>query len=106
MRSRDTLNGSSLNSRRACCRPATITRNTFATYFIDREWQATFRGRFGYAFDRLLVYATGGLAVTSLKTGGNYTFQTLIGPALAPFPARRRRISAPPASARARNTTA
>ena len=62
------------------------TRNTFATYFIDRQWQATFRCCFGYALDRLLVYATGGLAVTSLKTGGNYTFQTLIGPALAPFP--------------------
>ena len=25
--------------------------------------------------------------MTSLKTGGNYTFQTLLGPALAPFPA-------------------
>src|SRR6185295_17721536 len=51
----------------------------------ERQWQATLRGRVGHAWDRLLVYATGGLAVTSLKTGGNYAFQTLIGPALAPF---------------------
>lgn len=87
LRNRDTLSAS-LREFTPGVAPAgagDITRNTFATYFIDREWQATFRGRFGYAWDRLLVYATGGLAVTSLKTGGNYTFQTIIGPALAPF---------------------
>ncbi len=87
MRSRDTLSGQFLEFTPGLLPTGNITRNTFATYFIDRQWQATFRGRFGYAWDRLLVYATGGLAVTSLKTGGNYTFQTLIGPALAPFPA-------------------
>jgi outer membrane immunogenic protein len=85
MRNRDTLSASLLEFTPGLLPTANITRNTFATYFIDREWQATFRGRFGYAWDRLLVYATGGLALTSLKTGGNYTFQTLIGPALAPF---------------------
>ncbi len=86
MRNRDTLNGQLLEFTPGVLPTGSYTRNTFATYFIDREWQATLRGRFGYAFDRLLVYATGGLAVTSLKTGGNYTFQTIIGPALAPFP--------------------
>ena len=86
MRNRDTLSGQLLEFTPGVLPTGSYTRNTFATYFIDRQWQATFRGRFGYAWDRLLVYATGGLAVTSLKTGGNYTFQTLIGPALAPFP--------------------
>src|ERR1700752_1626593 len=85
LRSRDTLSGALLEFTPGVSPTGNITRNTFATYFIDRQWQATFRGRFGYAWDRLLVYATGGPAMTSLKTGGNYVFQTLIGPALAPF---------------------
>ncbi len=87
MRNRDTLSGQLLEFTPGVIPAGNITRNTFATYSIERQWQATLRGRVGYAFDRLLVYATGGLAVTSLKTGGNYTFQTTIGPALAPFPA-------------------
>ena len=33
----------------------------------------------------VLVYATGGLAVTSLKTGTRYTYQTVLGPALTPL---------------------
>ncbi len=86
MRNRDTLSGQLLEFTPGVLPTGSYTRNTFATYSIERQWQATFRGRVGYAWDRLLVYATGGLAVTSLKTGGNYTFQTLIGPALAPFP--------------------
>ena len=87
MRNRDTVSASFLEFTPGLLPSANIARNTFATYFIDRQWQATLRGRFGYAWDRLLIYATGGLAVTSLKTGGNYTFQTILGPALAPFPA-------------------
>src|ERR1043166_8563723 len=86
LRSRDTLSGSLLEFTPGVLPGGNITRNTFASYFIERQWQAAIRGRFGYAWDRLLIYATGGLAVTSLKTGGNYTFQTIIGPALAPFP--------------------
>ena len=85
MRNRDTLSGQLLEFTPGVLPTGSDTRNTFATYFMERQWQATLRGRFGYTFDRLLVYATGGLAVTSLKTGGNYTFQTIIGPALAPF---------------------
>jgi outer membrane immunogenic protein len=86
LRSRDTLSGSLPEFFPGVVPGGNITRNTFASYFIERQWQATIRGRFGYAWDRLLVYATGGLAITSLQTGGNYTFQTIIGPALAPFP--------------------
>jgi outer membrane immunogenic protein len=86
MRSRDSINASLLEFTPGVLPTGNITRNTFATYSIERQWQATLRGRVGYAWDNLMVYATGGLAVTSLKTGGNYTFQTIIGPALAPFP--------------------
>lgn len=85
MRSRDTLSASLLEFTPGRLPTANITRNTFATFSIERQWQATVRGRFGYAWDRLLVYATGGLAVTSLKTGTFYTYQTIIGPALTPL---------------------
>lgn len=34
----------------------------------DVDWLATFRGRVGFAFDRFLVYATGGLAVAGVET--------------------------------------
>ena len=87
LRSRDTHQRPLLEFTPGLLPTANITRNTFATYSIERDWQATLRGRFGYAWDRLLVYATGGLAFTGLKTATNYTFQTIIGPALAPFPA-------------------
>jgi outer membrane immunogenic protein len=32
------------------------------------DWFATFRGRFGYAFDRLLPYVTAGVAVAHMKS--------------------------------------
>ncbi len=38
----------------------------------DADWLLTARGRVGYAFDSLLVYGTGGLAVTRLRTSFNY----------------------------------
>ena len=85
MRSRDTISASLLEFTPGRLPTANITRNTFATFSIERQWQASLRGRFGYAWDRLLVYATGGLAVTSLKTGTHYTYQTIIGPALTPL---------------------
>ena len=85
MRSRDTISATLLEFTPGRLPTANITRNTFATFSIERQWQATLRGRFGYAWDRLLVYATGGLAVTSLKTGTHYTYQTVLGPALTPL---------------------
>lgn len=34
------------------------------TIHIGTDWSGSLRARFGYAFDRLLVYATGGVVVT------------------------------------------
>lgn len=31
---------------------------------VDREWQASVRGRIGYAFDRFMIFGTGGAAFT------------------------------------------
>jgi outer membrane immunogenic protein len=95
MRNRDTLSAALLEFTPGVIPAGNVTRNTFATFSIERQWQATVRGRFGYAWDRLLVYATGGLAVTSLKTGTNYTYQTIIGPALTGFIAPPVNLSAP-----------
>jgi outer membrane immunogenic protein len=39
-------------------------------------WLATFRARGGWAFDRLLVYATGGLAVGGIESETNVSFAT------------------------------
>jgi len=39
------------------------------TCFTNLESFGTFRGRLGYAWDRWLVYATGGLAYGSIYTG-------------------------------------
>ncbi len=34
---------------------------------VESKWQASLRGRIGYAWDRFLLYATGGAAFTQLK---------------------------------------
>jgi len=36
-------------------------------FTFESHWQASVRGRIGYAFDRVLLYATGGVAFTQLK---------------------------------------
>ena len=35
-------------------------------------WQASARGRIGYAFDRTLFYVTGGAAFTNVRVGSNF----------------------------------
>jgi outer membrane immunogenic protein len=47
-------------STAAGCTPDCVTRN---------NWLATFRGRIGHAFDRVLPYVTGGLAVGDVEAG-------------------------------------
>jgi outer membrane immunogenic protein len=42
------------------------------SFILDSRWQASLRGRVGYAMDRLLVYATGGVAWTDVKAGANF----------------------------------
>jgi outer membrane immunogenic protein len=39
---------------------------------IRSDWQASARGRIGYAFDRTLFYVTGGAAFTNVKVGANF----------------------------------
>jgi outer membrane immunogenic protein len=41
---------------------------TGATCQTSNDWLTTFRGRLGYAFDRVLVYGTGGGAVGDVKS--------------------------------------
>jgi outer membrane immunogenic protein len=52
--------------------PLSLTSST------DAHWLLTARGRLGYAFDRLLVYGTGGIAITRLST--TFTFSDSITP--------------------------
>lgn len=42
----------------------------------ELEWFATLRGRIGLAFDRLLIYGTGGLAIGQIKSQTNVSFAT------------------------------
>jgi outer membrane immunogenic protein len=59
-----------------------IPGTSFAvTNSASTDWLFTARGRLGWAFGNLLVYATGGLAVTDLHTNNTYTDTTPIGSA-------------------------
>jgi outer membrane immunogenic protein len=42
------------------------------SFTLDSRWQASLRGRVGYALDRLLIYATGGVAWTDVTAGANF----------------------------------
>ena len=42
------------------------TTSAYSQYSSDLRYLATYRGRLGYAFDRMLVYATGGFAYGSV----------------------------------------
>jgi outer membrane immunogenic protein len=42
------------------------------TFDARSDWQASARGRIGYAFDRTLFYVTGGAAFTNIKVGSNF----------------------------------
>lgn len=48
------------------------------------EWFGTVRGRLGYAWDRALLYATGGVAYGSVKSHANFSVSDANGP-LAPL---------------------
>jgi outer membrane immunogenic protein len=42
------------------------------TFDARSDWQASARGRIGYAFDRTLFYVTGGAAFTNVRVGSNF----------------------------------
>jgi outer membrane immunogenic protein len=48
---------------------------------VENDWNGTLRGRLGYAFDRFMVYGTGGLAVGRVEAsqGGVSDSTTAIG---------------------------
>ncbi|MGP0093055.1 MAG: outer membrane protein [Xanthobacteraceae bacterium] len=41
-------------------------------FTASSHWQASLRGRIGYAWDRTLIYATGGAAWTNVSVGTNF----------------------------------
>ena len=52
--------------------PSTPALNFTVTTSSGYDWLLTARGRVGYAFDKSLVYVTGGLAVAELKASSAY----------------------------------
>jgi outer membrane immunogenic protein len=42
------------------------------TFSLRSDWQASARARLGYAFDRTLLYVTGGAAFTNVKANSNF----------------------------------
>jgi outer membrane immunogenic protein len=53
----------------AVTRPPLVVGDTFD---IRSDWQGSVRGRIGYAWDRTMLYATGGVAFTEVKVGANF----------------------------------
>ena len=49
MRTRDGVSAALLEFLPGTIPAGNITRNVFANFAIERQWQASFRGRFGYA---------------------------------------------------------
>jgi outer membrane immunogenic protein len=65
--------GQNLNANR------TLTAFSSGTVFVPGDsfsaqsnWEASLRGRLGYAWDRALIYATGGLALTGVRASSNF----------------------------------
>jgi len=42
------------------------------SFDMRSDWQASVRGRLGYAWDRWMIYATGGAAFTNVNVGTNF----------------------------------
>jgi outer membrane immunogenic protein len=50
---------------------------------LRSDWQASVRGRVGYAWDRTLLYVTGGAAFTNLRAGSNFVADGIFPATLA-----------------------
>lgn len=61
--------------------PAGGSNPGFATMTRDVEWFGTVRARFGYSWDRVLTYATGGLAYGRVNYAGDVNFNVTGGQA-------------------------
>jgi outer membrane immunogenic protein len=73
------FNGSSLRETTSTSYPlSALFAARTETNTKDLTWFSTFRGRAGYAMNRWLVYATGGLAVAQINTSFD-----MVGPPLA-----------------------
>jgi outer membrane immunogenic protein len=55
------------------------------TNTVQTDWLSTFRYRFGFTFERLLVYATTGLAITQFSTHTIYSDPALNDPVYAGY---------------------
>jgi len=62
-----------------------VTRSLSGTWTADRDWQASFRGRVGYSWDRWMVYGTAGVAVTNVTMRSTYTAVTTLSAGLTPI---------------------
>lgn len=51
-------------------------------FHASSDWNASIRGRVGYAFDQWLLYATGGVAFANLNMNANYAARTIGGVAV------------------------
>ncbi len=47
---------------------------------ISSRWQASVRGRVGYAWDRWMLYVTGGAAFTNVVVGANFDLRSAVIP--------------------------
>ena len=64
--------------------PCLVTGSTVTDYEAKILWFGTLRGRIGYAWDRVMLYATGGLAYGEVKLSGTNTVSGNVG-GTAPF---------------------
>jgi outer membrane immunogenic protein len=62
-----------------------VTGSAVTSYEAKIDWFGTVRGRVGYVWDRLMLYATGGLAYGKVAVGGSSTVSGTITPGSAPF---------------------
>ena len=66
-----------LKQTRSVTAPSPIGNSNFTTTnSVTTDWLVTVRPRVGYAVDRTLFYATGGLALTEVKFGSSFSDST------------------------------
>jgi outer membrane immunogenic protein len=63
-----------------------VSRSLTANITVERSWEASARGRVGYAWDRLMVFGTAGVSFTDLHARTTFTAVTTLGPPLTPIP--------------------